>query len=103
MENAVDSFSQFVGIEFLPASPSTVVGELKTPIFLLHDRNDEFVPFTQSRAFDASLTALGKRHEFAEFGIFAHVEVKSGLGIGALVDDGSRLFRIIVGLLAPAS
>ena len=84
-------------------SPSTVVGELQTPIFLLHDRNDEFVPFTQSRAFDASLTALGKRHEFAEFGIFAHVEVKSGLGIGALVDDGSRLFRIIVGLLAPAS
>ncbi len=84
-------------------SPSMVVGELKTPIFLLHDRNDEFVPFTQSRAFDALLSALGKRHEFAEFGIFAHVEVKSGLGIGALVDDGSRLFRIIVGLLAPAS
>ncbi|HZC78707.1 MAG TPA: hypothetical protein VE258_13235, partial [Ktedonobacterales bacterium] len=39
-------------------SPSAVVGQLQTPIFLLHDRNDEFVPFTQSRAFDAALTAL---------------------------------------------
>jgi hypothetical protein len=38
-----------------------------------------------------------------ELNIFAHVEVKSGEGIGPLVGDGARLFGILTELLERAS
>lgn len=84
-------------------SPSTVVGQIHTPIYLLHDRNDEYVPFTESREFDAALTRLDRPHDFVEFNIFAHVEVRSGPGLGPLLGDAGSLFRILTELLAPAS
>ncbi|MGH2516474.1 MAG: alpha/beta hydrolase family protein [Ktedonobacterales bacterium] len=84
-------------------SPSTVVGQISTPIYLLHDRNDQYVPFTESREFDAALTRLGRPHDFVEFNIFAHVEVRSGLGLGPLLGDAGSLYRILTELLAPAS
>ncbi|MGZ3716002.1 MAG: alpha/beta hydrolase family protein [Ktedonobacterales bacterium] len=84
-------------------SPSAVITQVRTSIYLLHDRNDVFVPFTQSRDFAAALTRLGHPHDFAEFDIFAHVEVRTGEGIGPLLRDGVTLFRIINELLLPAS
>ncbi|HEX8037422.1 MAG TPA: hypothetical protein VF510_26435 [Ktedonobacterales bacterium] len=84
-------------------SPSAVISQVRTPIYLLHDRNDVFIPFTQSRDFAAALTRLGHPHDFAEFDIFAHVEVRTGEGIGPLLRDGVTLFRIINELLLPAS
>ena len=84
-------------------SPSAIVGEIATPVYLLHDRNDQFVPFTQSRDFAAALTRLGGPHEYAEFGIFQHVEVKSGQGGGQLLHDGLSLFQVLSLLLQPAS
>ncbi|WIG58525.1 MAG: hypothetical protein OJF49_001271 [Ktedonobacterales bacterium] len=84
-------------------APSAFVAKVKTPIYLLHDRNDEFVPFTQSRDFAAALTKLNHPHEFAEFGIFAHVEVRTGLSITQLLGDAGALFRVVSLLLLPAS
>lgn len=84
-------------------SPSAILSQVRTPIYLLHDRNDVFVPFTQSRDFDAALTRIGHPHDYAEFDIFAHVEVRNGLSIGPLLRDGVRLFGILVELLLPAS
>lgn len=84
-------------------SPSAILSQVRTPIYLLHDHNDVYIPFTQSRDFDAALTRLRHPHEYAEFDIFAHVEVRSGEGIGPLLRDGVRLFRIINELLLPAS
>lgn len=84
-------------------SPSAIISQVHTPIYLLHDRNDVFVPFTQSRDFDAALTRIGHPHDYAEFDIFAHVEVRNGLSIGPLLRDGVRLFGILVELLLPAS
>lgn len=84
-------------------SPSTIISQVRTPIYLLHDHNDVFVPFTQSRDFDAALTRLGHPHDYAGFDIFAHVEVRNGLGIGPLLRDGAQLFRILNELLLPAS
>jgi len=80
-------------------SPATYAAQIHTHIYLLHDRNDQYVPFTQSRAFDARLTALGFRHDFVEFNIFAHVEVKSGLDITAILGDGSRLYGLLFAIL----
>jgi dienelactone hydrolase len=84
-------------------SPKSVLSGIRTPIYLLHDRNDQYVPFTQSREFDAALIRAGRGHQYAEFGIFQHVEVRAGLGIGAILGDGLALFRILVALLEPAS
>ncbi|MGE5333707.1 MAG: alpha/beta hydrolase family protein [Nitrososphaerota archaeon] len=83
-------------------SPSTVVQDIFAPIYLLHDQSDPFVPYTESRDFDAALNRLGKEHEFVEFSIFQHVEVKSGLGLGPLIGDGIRLYRVVFALLEPS-
>ncbi|HKW21385.1 MAG TPA: hypothetical protein VJO13_08425 [Ktedonobacterales bacterium] len=83
-------------------SPSSVVQDITAPVYLLHDRSDIFVPFTQSRDFNAALDRLGKSHQFVEFSIFQHVEVKSGLGLGPLIGDGLRLYRVVYSLLEPS-
>ncbi|MGH2497659.1 MAG: alpha/beta hydrolase family protein [Ktedonobacteraceae bacterium] len=76
-------------------SPGRVIGQIRAPIYLLHDRNDEYVPFTQSIDFDAALNGMHHAHDFALFGIFQHVEVKSNLNLGQLLGDGLSLNRIL--------
>ena len=83
-------------------SPSSVVQDINAPIYLLHDRSDIFVPFTESRDFNAALDRLGNPHQFVEFSIFQHVEVKAGLGLGPLLGDGLRLYRVVYSLLEPS-
>jgi dienelactone hydrolase len=83
-------------------SPSAYLAQIHTPIYLLHDRNDMYVPFTQSREFNAALDASGQQHEYAEFGIFQHVEVRSGLGLGE-IGDYLTLFKLLTQLLQPGS
>lgn len=84
-------------------SPKTYLPAISAPIYLLHDRADQYVPFTQSRAYAAALTTSGHSHEFVEFSIFQHVEVRSGLGLGPLLKDGSSLLGVLVTLLRSAS
>lgn len=84
-------------------SPSSVISGVHAPIYLLHDRSDQYVPFTQSRDFAAALAHIHHVYDFAEFGIFSHVEVRAGLNYGQLLGDGSQLFRIVSKMLIPAS
>ena len=84
-------------------SPSSVVDSLQARIYLMHDTSDQYVPFTESRDFDAALTWLGRTHEFVELGGFQHVEVRSGATTGELVGDGAHLFAILYQLLLIAS
>ncbi len=83
-------------------SPSAYLAQIHTPIYLLHDRTDQYVPFTQSREFNAALDASGQPHEYAEFGIFQHVEVRSGLGLSE-IGDYLTLFKLLTQLLQPGS
>lgn len=83
-------------------SPSRVIGQIRAPIYLLHDRSDEYVPFTESLDFDAALNRMHHPHDFALFGIFQHVEVKSNFAFGQLLGDGLSLFRILHEVLAPS-
>ena len=76
-------------------SPSRVIGQIRAPIYLLHDRSDEYVPFTESIAFDAALNQMHHAHDFALLGIFQHVEVKSNNNVGQLLGDGLSLYRIL--------
>jgi hypothetical protein len=70
---------------------------------LLHDRNDAFLPFTESRDFAAALTRIHHQHDYVEFHIFDHVEVKSHLDVAQLLGDGSRLFNIMDQVMQLAS
>jgi acetyl esterase/lipase len=84
-------------------SPSSVVTQMHCPVYLLHDHNDPSIPFTESRTFDTVLNKLGHPHEYAEFGIFRHTEISSGFGLGPLLGDGSKLYRILTGVLSAGS
>ena len=84
-------------------SPSRVIDQIRAPIYLLHDRNDQYVPFTESRDFAAALTRDHQSYDFAEFGIFQHVEVKEGVSMGQLVGDFISLFRILNEALLPGT
>lgn len=84
-------------------SPSRVINQIHAPIYLLHDRNDQFVPFTESRAFADALTRMHHPHDFAEFGIFQHVEVRSNLNIWQVAGDSASLFHILTEVMQPGS
>lgn len=89
--------------ELVALSPSSVAASIQAPVYLLHDENDEYVPFTESREFAAALARNGQSYDFVELTIFAHVEVKSRLGLGPALTDSSSLFRILSELLLKAS
>lgn len=84
-------------------SPSRVINAIHAPIYLLHDRNDQFVPFTESRAFAAALMRIHHPYDFAEFGIFQHVEVRSNPNLWQLAADSTSLLRILTEAMLPGS
>lgn len=89
--------------ELVELSPSRVVADIRAPIFLLHDRHDASLPFTESRDFAAALDRLHHEHDYVEFSIFDHVEMRSNLDIRPLVHDGSRLFALLTRILIAGS
>ncbi|HET9918269.1 MAG TPA: hypothetical protein VFQ30_00410, partial [Ktedonobacteraceae bacterium] len=84
-------------------SPSSVINQIRAPIYLLHDRNDQFVSFTQSRDFAQALTRINHPHDFAELGIFQHVEVRPDLTLNQTLTDGTNLSRILTEMLLAGS
>ena len=84
-------------------SPSRVITQIRAPIFLLHDRNDSSLPVTESRDFATALTRLHHQHDYVEFHIFDHVQVRSDLQLNQELTDGTRLFTILKELLLTAS
>ncbi len=76
-------------------SPSGAVVQLRAPVYLMHDRHDPYVPFTESQDFARALSRLGHPYSFALFDIFQHVEVKGGLNPFTLAGDGARLWGVI--------
>ena len=84
-------------------SPSRIITQIHAPIFLLHDRNDSSLPVTESRDFAAALTGLHHQHDYVEFHIFDHVQVKSNLQLNQEFTDGTRLFTVLSELLFTVS
>src|SRR5215472_15214790 len=80
-------------------SINRVVNKIQAPVYLLHDRSDPSIPFTESREFAAALARIHHPYELAEFGIFSHVQVRSGLGIAQLLSDGPHLFHVLSNIL----
>jgi len=84
-------------------SPLSVLGQIRAPIHLLHDRNDPSIPFTQAQEFAAALARLHHPYDFASYGIFSHVQVQSNLGLTQVLGDGIKLLGTLDSILLVGS
>jgi pimeloyl-ACP methyl ester carboxylesterase len=84
-------------------SPSSVIGKIRAPIYILHSRDDTSVPITEADEFAAALKRIHHPYDFVEFGIFQHVQVESNPPLVQVSDDVPPLFRVLSEILQPAS
>ncbi|HLI71489.1 MAG TPA: hypothetical protein VKV19_17170 [Ktedonobacteraceae bacterium] len=76
-------------------SPLSVLDQIRAPIYLLHDRNDTSIPFSQALEFASALARLHHHYTFAAYSIFSHVQVQSNLGLQEELGDGLKLFQTL--------
>ena len=72
-------------------SPSTYLAQLHARLYLMHDLDDSFIPFTESRAMVAQAPA-GTVQRYTEFSIFAHVIPDRPVPWQTFLPDLWRLF-----------
>jgi hypothetical protein len=84
-------FSPEVLERFQRISPSTYLGQLHARLYLMHDVDDPFIPFTESRRLTASAPP-GVVARFTEFSIFSHVIPDREVPWQTFVPDVWRLF-----------
>lgn len=53
-------------------SPAQVLQDLRAPVFILHDKGDTYVPYTESLALDRALD--GRKHTVTFVDLFEHVQ-----------------------------
>jgi dienelactone hydrolase len=87
----------------LQLSPMSVIDQIRAPIHMMHDRNDQSIPFTQSQEFAAALARLHHPYDFAAYGIFSHVLVRSNLDMAQLLGDSTKLFQTLNSILLVGS
>lgn len=80
---------------FSQLSPLSVIGSIRAPVHLLHDRNDPSVPFTQAQEFAEALARIHRPYDLAAYSIFLHTQVRSNLDLGQVLSDGSKLFQVL--------
>lgn len=71
-------------------SPSTHVNGLRAPLYVMHDRGDPLIPFTESR--QLVKLAAPMQPWYSEFDIFQHVDLKGSTARQALLRDSTKLF-----------
>ena len=78
-------------------SPSTHLADLHAKVFIMHDRNDDNVPYVQSRMLAANLRP--GQGEYDEFEFFKHVDPTATTSPTVFLRDAGRLtwhmFQII--------
>ena len=87
----VTSFSEDARARLKRASPSSVIANMRAHLYLMHDRDDTFIPFTESRALAAS-APTGVVVRYTEFSIFAHVIPDRAVPWQTFLPDLWRLF-----------
>jgi acetyl esterase/lipase len=93
----------FGGDRFTALSPGSVIDQIQAPVYLLHDRNDNFIPVTEARDCAAELVRLHHPHDYVEVAIIMHAEVSGNKPLGELTHDAPALARLLVELLRYAS
>ena len=78
-------------------SPRYAIGRLRAPLYLLHDRNDRFVPWTESEA----LARVYEPAIYHRIDLFEHVDPQPG-NVPVLFRDGWRLLRLFARIFEQA-
>ncbi|MSQ33489.1 MAG: hypothetical protein EXR60_03615 [Dehalococcoidia bacterium] len=72
-------------------SPSLQLHRLRARLFLMHDRSDSYVPYTESRRLaEGAVGARLVRH--SEFALFQHVTPGGDLTLRSLVPELGKLW-----------
>jgi acetyl esterase/lipase len=75
-------------------SPKTSIANVKAELFIIHDRADPFIPYTESRRMKDAIGGRPNAH-FDELRLFEHVEPKLNQRPEVLALDSTRLlFRL---------
>ena len=74
-----DALPQEVKAGFERLSPVTALDGLEANIYIMHDRNDTYIPYVESRRLAAALAAYPQKH-FTEFALFQHMHPQRTLG-----------------------
>jgi acetyl esterase/lipase len=85
------NFAPDVRARLQQVSPSSVLAQIHAHLYLMHDVDDPFVPFTQSRALVAGAPP-GVVTRYTEFSIFAHVIPEKPVSWEVFLPDLWRLF-----------
>jgi hypothetical protein len=100
-ERAVEitrSFSPEVAARLAQISPSSNLANVRAHLYLMHDRDDPFIPFTESRAL-VQQAPQGTVLRSTEFSIFEHVIPDRDVPWQTLLPDLWRLFWHVHGVL----
>lgn len=81
-------------------SPAAHIEGLTAPVYLMHDRGDELIPYTESRRYRAALLEAGRPPYFSEFDIFKHVDPTRGGKPLVVARDMVKLFLHVQSVLA---
>jgi poly(3-hydroxybutyrate) depolymerase len=87
----IAGFSRDVHDRLARVSPAVHLSEIRAHVYLMHDRDDTFIPFTESRSLVARAPA-GLIARYTEFSIFAHVIPDRPVPWQTFVPDVWRLF-----------
>jgi pimeloyl-ACP methyl ester carboxylesterase len=79
-------------------SPSRVIGQVRTRLFLMHDVGDNVVPYTESRRMAAQVPA-GVLERYTEFDLFEHVMPNRPPADLTFYVELGRLLRQLYGVL----
>jgi dienelactone hydrolase len=97
-EELVAEFGSDARAELAAISPMHHLEGLRAPLYLLHDRNDEFIPWPHS-------DAIARAYEpevYHRLDIFAHAEPEVG-NLDVLLRDGWRLLRLFARIIEDGS
>lgn len=87
----VNNFSSTVRDRLVRISPSDYLAQIHAHLYLMHDLDDPFIPFTQSRALVANAPP-GVITRYTEFSIFAHVIPEKAVPVQTFLPDLWKLF-----------
>jgi len=72
-------------------SPQSILDRLKTNVYVMHDRSDTYIPFTESRRLVRALA--GYPHlTYTEFSLFQHVEPTKNLPLQDMFEEVAKLY-----------
>ncbi len=85
-----DALFDLLPVEFLEdlerLSPNTLIGDLKAPVLIMHDREDTAIPSPESRRMAQALAGRGEVY-YTEFSLFQHLDPTAQLPLPSMVKE----------------